>query len=182
MRLRRWVGRKNSQGSAIAEAPAAIWLAIIGLFFPLFCLATCTLRYAFLETAAHQAVYDAALAKTFSTDVSATDLCAVNAAIQTANNVASSFNGITVQSISTRIIQADSQTPQIQVYTTKLSSPANTTRYVYVLETTVVGSIQPLVSTQTGLFKALSIPGLTAPMVVQATSRKMAENPQGLNL
>jgi hypothetical protein len=174
--------REKQRGAILAETPAAIWLAFIGLFFPLFCLATCLLRFAFLETVSHQAAYDAALAKTFQTDVSTTDLSAVTTAVQTANTVAASFSGIAVQSVNTRIIQTDSQTSAVQVYTNKLPAPANTTRYVYLIETTVVGSIKPLIAAQGGMFQIVSIPGLTAPMVVQATSRKVAENPQGLNL
>lgn len=173
--------RKES-GALLAEAPVAIWLALIGLFFPLLCLCSCLLRFAFLETAAHQAAYDAALSKTFSTDVSSTDLSAVSMAVQTGRAVATSFTGISVQNISTRIIQSDSQTSAQVVYTSKLPAPANTSRYIYLIETTIVGSIDPLVNCQGGLFKNASIPGLTAPMVVQATSRKIAENPQGLNL
>lgn len=179
MARRVFVGRKN-RAAALAETPLAIWVTIFGLFFPLFALATCLLRYSFLMTAAHEAAYDAAISKTFSTDVSATDPCAVNAAVAKANSVAANFNGITIQSVSTRIIQNDSQTNNMQVYSVKLQNPADTSRYVYLLETTVVGSIMPIVSGQSGMFG--TVPGLTAPMVVQATSRKVAENPQGLNL
>lgn len=172
--------RRRSGGSAIAEAPVALWLAVLGLFMPLFCLATVTLRYTFMVTAAHEAAYQAAISKTFSTDVSTTDLCAINAADTTARNVATNFSGITVNTVSTRIIQSDSQTDSLQVYSTRLNNPADTTRYVYLLETTVTGLVQPLVSGHTGIFQ--NIPGLTGPMTVQVTSRKLAENPQGLNL
>lgn len=173
--------RMRQKGHTLAETPAAIWLTFTCLFFPLFCLTTCLLRYSFLLTAAHEAAYEAAISKTFSTDVSTTDLCAVKTANNIATNVAQSFSGVTVSNVSTRIVQSDSQTNNIHVYTTKLPTPANTSRYVYLLETTVVGSIKPIIEGHSdGLFG--TIPGLTAPMAVQATSRKVAENPQGLNL
>lgn len=171
--------RRRKRGSAIVEAPIAIWLAILGLFMPLLCLATITLRYAFMITAAHEAAYQAAISKTFSTDVSTTDLCAINAADTTARSVASNFSGINITNVSTRIIQSDSQTSSLQVHSAKLNIPADTSRYVYVLETTVSGLVQPLISGHS-LFG--DVPGLTGPMQVQVTSRKLAENPQGLNL
>ena len=159
-------------GSAIAEAPVALWFAILALFMPLLCLATITLRYAFVVTAAHEAAYQAAVSKTFSTDISTTDLCAINAADATAKKVANSFSGISVNTVSTKIIQSDSQTNTLQVH--------ETTRYVYLLETTIDGLVQPLILGHSGLFQ--DIPGLTGPMHVQVSSRKLAENPQGLNL
>ena len=171
----------REKGHTLAETPAALWVTFVCLFFPLFCLTTCLLRYSFLVTAAHEAAYEAAISKTFSTDVSATDLCATKTADNIANSVAHSFSGITVQNVSTQIIRSDSQTSDIHVYTTKLPTPADTSRYVYLLETTVRGSILPIIQGHSeGLFG--TIPGLTAPMVVQATSRKVSENPQGLNL
>ncbi len=173
--------KRNRKAYSIAELPVALWLTFIGLFFPLVCLITCTIRYAFLMTAAHEAAYQAAISKTYSTDISASDLSAVNSATTTANSVASDFTGITIQSVSTVILQSDTQTNTVQTYVSKLPSPADTTRYVYMLQTTVVGSILPLVSGQSQSMFG-TVPGLTAPMVVQATSRKVAENPQGLNL
>lgn len=167
-------------GSAIAEAPVALWFAILALFMPLLCLATITLRYAFVVTAAHEAAYQAAVSKTFSTDISTTDLCAINAADATAKKVANSFSGISVNTVSTKIIQSDSQTNTLQVHATRLNNPADTTRYVYLLETTIDGLVQPLILGHSGLFQ--DIPGLTGPMHVQVSSRKLAENPQGLNL
>lgn len=180
MKSRITLQRRHRAGSAIAEAPVAIWFAILGLFMPLLCLATITLRYAFMVTAAHEAAYQAAVSKTFSTDISTTDLCAVNAADTTAKKVASNFSGITVNTVSTRIIRSDSQNDALQVYDSKLNNPADTTRYVYLLETTIDGLVQPLILGHTGIFQ--EIPGLTGPMHVQVTSRKLAENPQGLNL
>lgn len=177
-RMRRYRTRK---GYTLAEAPAALWMTFVLLFFPLFCLVTCLIRYSFLLTAAHEAAYEAAISKTFSTDVSTTDLSATKTAQNIANNVANSFSGVSVKTVNTRIVRSDTQTSSIQVYTTKLPQPADTSRYVYVMETTVDGSILPIIQGHsTGLFG--TIPGLTAPMEVQATSRKVAENPQGLNL
>ncbi|MBX9724761.1 MAG: hypothetical protein K2X81_25370 [Candidatus Obscuribacterales bacterium] len=173
--------KRKRNGYSMAELPLALWVTFMFLFFPLVCLATCTLRFAFLMTAAHEAAYQAALSKTYSTDVSASDQCAINSATSTANNVAANFTGITVQSVKTVIVQSDSQSNNVKTFTSKLANPADTSRYVYMLQTTVVGSILPLIGGQS---KALlgNVPGLTAPMVVQATSRKVAENPQGLNL
>ena len=170
---------RRKSGSSLAEAPAALWVAFLGLFFPLLCLATITLRYAFMMTASHEAAYQAAISKTFSTDISATDLCAVNAANTTARSVAGNFSGISVTNVSTRIVQSDTQTDLTQVHESKLNTPADTARYIYIMETTVTGLVEPLISGHSGFG---DIPGLTGPMQVQVTSKKLAENPQGLNL
>ncbi|MBX9571194.1 MAG: hypothetical protein K2X77_20020 [Candidatus Obscuribacterales bacterium] len=171
---------QRRSGTAIAEAPVAIWFAILALFFPLLCLATITLRYAFMVTAAHEAAYQAAVSKTFSTDVSSTDLCAINSADATAKKVAGSFSGITVTNVTTRILQSDTTSNALQVHNQALNTPADTTRYVYLLETTIDGQVQPLILGHSAIFQ--DIPGLTGPMTVQVSSRKLAENPQGLNL
>lgn len=172
---------RNFTGAAMAEQPAVMWLIFIGLFFPFLCIATLGLRYTYLMVATKEAVLQAALAKTFSANASSTDLSAVNAANSTASSVISRFEGVTVNSIRTEIVISDTTNSTIQITNAKLSAPADSSRNLYLLQTTLEGQIQPLAQTQSSPWIRV-VPGITAPWTVRVSARRVAENPQGLNI
>lgn len=170
--------QRSRKGSLIAEYPGILFLLFIGLTFPLLNLATITIRYCFLVMAAHEAAYQAALAKTFLNDVSATDRSAINVSNAVAQSVATSFDGVKVTNINTRIAVSDVATQLVTRTATKLLIPADTSKFVYMIESELNAEVQPFMTLP--VFFS-NIPGLTGPMIISVCARKVCENPQGLN-
>lgn len=173
--------RKNCKGSFIAEAPLALWVLFFVFTFPFLDFATIMLRYTFMVSAVRDGVHAAAHAKTFSSNISATNLSAINAASQAANLTASAFSEIAVSNIRSRILQTNITTKVLTIYSynTALSSVADDSVNLYEIETVVSGSIKPLITMNTGYFPG--IPGLTTPLPVTLSAREYCEYPQGLN-
>ncbi len=170
---------RKSNGSSVAEMPAVLWVLFVLLTFPLVDLAAVTMRYTFLLTTSREAVMVASRAKTFYADSSVLDPSARNLASATAYYSASRFTGITVTSVQTRIVATDLNTNSISYYDTPLTLPADSATSLYSFETTVTGSIQPLLPFRGPAYT--NVPGLTGPMTVAISSQKMCENIQGLN-
>lgn len=173
------MGKRNCRGSVIAETPGALWLLFVLFLVPFIDLATVMLRYTFVVSASRDAAHAASKAKTFSANLSTTDLSARNAADTTGRQTAAAFSEITVSSVTTAIVSTDLSTQVVTRRSTPLTAPADTSLYLYEYETTVSGQINPLITFTVGPFP--SIPGLSAPVAVAVTSREFVENPQGLN-
>lgn len=173
--------RRNKKGSFIAEAPLALWVLFFMFTFPFLDFATVMLRYTFVVSALRDGVHAAAHAKTFSTNISSTNLSAINAASAAVNATATAFREIAVSKIKTRILQTNITTKVLTVYSynTALTVAADDSVNLYEIETTVTGSINPLIKVNTGIFPG--VPGLTKPVPVTISAREYCEYPQGLN-
>ena len=169
---------RRSDGSFIAEAPLAIWALLFMFTLPFVDMAATTLRYTFVVAAARDGVHEAARSKTFAVDASATDLCAGNAARLAVTRTASAFSEITVTRVDTRILETNITTKRVNIYATRLLVPADTSANLYEIETTVTGTINPLVTVNSYFPR---IPGLTAAVPISVTAREYCEYPQGLN-
>lgn len=170
---------RTTRGAFIAELPVALWMLILGFTFPLVDLSIATMRTTLVLGACRDGVHEAARSKTFQTSISASELSSQQSALNTVNQVASRFHGIRITSVNTFIIRTDINTQVSTRYASALTQPADSSAYVYNIETVVVGQADPLVTFNIPFFG--NIPGLTGPMTVSAAAREFAEYPQGLN-
>ena len=170
--------RNRTRGYAIAESPAFLYVLFLGLTFPLVNLCTVGLRYSFLVIAAHESATQAALSRTFQQETSPTDPSAKTAAEQTAQLMTRSFDGVHLKNVTTRIEVTHIDTKAVVRTEDRLALPADTTNFMYMLETELAAQVNPLIAMD---MKGIDIPGLTGPMQVSVCSRKLSENPQGLN-
>jgi Flp pilus assembly protein TadG len=170
--------RRRRMGSAMADTPAVLWVLFVLILFPLIDLAAVGMRYTFMLTSSREAAMAASRAKTFFADTSASDRSARNIANQVARATASRFNGLTISAVNTSILETNLSTNSVNRYQTPLAAPADVDDYLYAYETTVVGTVEPLVRYRGPVFG--NIPGLTGPINVSITSQKMCENTQGL--
>src|SRR5271170_3060601 len=85
-------------GTTIAELPLGLWIIFVGIGFPLFILASLTIRFALFYEAAREAAQSASQAQTYFLDAvaPATALSAVHQANQTATQVQNSFSGFNI--------------------------------------------------------------------------------------
>jgi hypothetical protein len=169
--------RRPCRGSFLADAPIAIWLLLMLLFFPMIDLGTICLRATFLYFSVRNAVRSGSRAGSYQNPVNGPS--AVQIVNNTVNTLVSGWNGLQVNSISTDIVITNLSTNVVTRQATKLSSPADDGNYTYQLEASVTGSVYPLV-----LFSSCfgSVPGLSAPMIMVMRDRQYFENPQVLNL
>lgn len=170
--------RRNSHGSFIAEAPVALWLLLVVFMFPFLDLAAATIRYTFVVMASRDAAHAASRAKSYMANTSGSELSAVNIARSQAIATASAFSEITVDNVTTRILITDLNSRQITSQTAPLAQPADTSNFLYQIETVVSGQINPLLTFDGGILP--DIPGLSAPIPISVASREICENPQGL--
>jgi hypothetical protein len=171
--------QRSNKGSFIAETPTILWVLFVLVVFPLVDMATVALRYTFVLTASREAAMAASRAKTYMANSTMSDLSAANAAAAAAYNAGSSFSGITITDVDTRILATNLATQSTTRRETVLTAPADTDNFLYAYETTVTADVQPLVTLGTNVFGR--VPGLTAPITVAVTSQKICENTQGLN-
>lgn len=171
-------GIRRQRGVAIAELPAALWLFLVCMLFPIIMLGTVSLRTSFLGLVAKEAAHAASRAKTFElttkTDKSAKDL-----AQAAAENAALQFSGLIISNVDTGIIITSLDNQKTTRQTKKLDIPANTGQNLYSIEVIVSGAVEPLLQFNTEMFG--KIPGLTTPIIISTAAREMFENPQGLN-
>ena len=170
--------KRNCHGSFIVETPAALWVLFVLFTIPMIDLATVLLRYTFVVAAAHDASHSAGKAMSYMSDISAQEASAIHLADAAARATAAAFAEVTVDSVATRILITNLTTRAVTTRTTPLTTPADTGVNLYEYETTVTGRINPLIAFNAGPFAG--IPGLSAPVNVQVTSRQFCENTQGL--
>lgn len=173
--------RKN-RGSFIAEAPFALWALFFLFTFPFLDMATILLRYTFFVSATRDGVHAASHAKTFVSGGTSAYPSATTAAPAAVNLTASSFREITISTVRTRILRTNIATQVVTIYgyNQALTTPADDSTYLYEVETTVTGLINPLINMNIGILG--TIPGLTSGVPVTVSAREFCEFPQGLNL
>lgn len=170
-------GIRLSHGYSLLELPMMMWVVFLVILMPMVALATMTLKATLMNAAVQDGVNVAAKAKTFQSGT-ADKPAATTLADGAIRNVASKFAGLSVQSITTDIVV----TPVAGGAVTrsgKLTIPADTSRFIYQVETVAKAKIDPLLPLNPAMVG--NIPGLSAPMFISYAARQMAENPQGLD-
>ncbi len=170
---------RRTQTGGFADVGGVLWFLLLCLTFPLLDLSTIGLRYTFLLGAARDAATDAAVANTFLTDSSASDLSAVNMAVARTNQNAKSFRGVKLLNVRTNLLITNLTTNAVTRQSTPLSAPADTSQNLYQIEVVVTGDVDPLLTYNNKFFG--SVPGLTGPARFVVTSQSVAENPEGMN-
>lgn len=175
----RKMSKRNRKGTTLLELPIAIWLIFVMLLMPMLSMATMGLRYAILNVVVANAAQAAARAKTFEAVSSDGKPPATQVAPDTMAREIGKFSGMSVQSVAVGIVQTPVNSGAPTRTTAKLAQPADTSRNIYQIETSVRGQIQPLFLITPALIG--NVPGVSAPLPVTFVAREMAENPQGLN-
>lgn len=170
--------RKNN-GSYIADFGPALFILVISVFFPLTNLVSISLRTALVNNAVQQTAAAASRCKTFTANVSSTELSSQSLATATFSSLASKIGGFSTTNVQTAIIVTNIGSGVSTVQTTKLSAPADTNVNVYAIRVTATGTVSPLVSCNASLFG--SIPGLTTPLTFTSRASSYSESTQGLN-
>src|SRR5258708_27980380 len=98
--------RCQPHGTTIAEVPLGLWIIFVGIGFPLFILASLTIRFALFYEAAREAAQSASQAQTYFLDAvaPATALSAVHQPGQTAPQVQNLFSGFNISNTNLYII------------------------------------------------------------------------------
>ncbi|MBX9567450.1 MAG: hypothetical protein K2X77_01080 [Candidatus Obscuribacterales bacterium] len=180
MRVR--LSRKAS-GSSIAEIPVALFVLLIVLLFPLLDLGTIALRSATIFEAARNAAHHAGRAKSFLQDGGEGELSAKSAAVKwTALTCHSSLRGTSIESsdVQATIIGTPFDTKKTPVRSASPLPGVEPETYLYQIEVSVTGSVEPLVLLNKDLLG--QIPGVTAPLKISATFREFCEHPYGLTI
>ena len=170
---------RGKRASSIPELPGALLILFLFLAFPLADLATIALNASFLIGAVREAAHAAAQAKTFERPLSALDPSAKQiAAIQAARNERS-FRAISITRVQTDIAITDIRTHAVTRRSTPLTQPADESKYMYAIEVTVTGHVNPLIKCSLPLLGR--VPGLTEPIPLTPRAQEFAENTAGLN-
>ena len=169
---------RSQHGSSLLELPAGLWITLIVFLVPMVALASITIRVSLLNIATQEAVHAAAKARTYE-QASDEGPSAVQLAQKAFDKVTSSFPGLGANKVSLRILATDVKSGTITTYESKLKEPANSSAYLYQVESKCTGSIEPVFGISQQLFG--DVPGLTTPMPVNSSAREMVENPQGLD-
>ncbi|HEY9787075.1 MAG TPA: hypothetical protein V6D17_16910 [Candidatus Obscuribacterales bacterium] len=169
---------RSCTGNYAVEVPGVMAIIFLLFFYPLLNLGTMGLRYGLLMTAAREGANAASKSYTFEAG-SAGKPSALAVAPVAVSNVLSKFRGVSVQSLDVDIIRTDITTGATTRFEGKLPTAADSSRYVYEIETDVTGQIQPLNTYSLSMLG--NIPGLTAPAVVRILAREFSEAPDGLN-
>jgi hypothetical protein len=173
-------------GSAMAEAPLAIWILFVGICFPLLILATLTLRLGLFWQAAKEAAQVSCQAQTFLTPptypTNATS--AVVVATSTASQVLNAFPGCTLSQpvevyIGSTPIASTATTWNGAANTPLTPAQIDTDNNVYSIKVVLVGQVQPLFTINLPYFG--SIPGLTSAFPATVQEERVFENPTGLS-
>jgi len=170
--------KKRRKGHFIAELPCVLMVLFFMFVFPLINLGTTGMRWAMLAEAARDGAHAAATSYTFQTG-STGKPSATSSAPAAVNKFVTKYTGITVTNVDVDIIETNINTQTVARHETKLANPANTQQFIYALETTVTGSLEPLFTYNAPFI--LAVPGLTSPWTTTITAREFAESPQGLN-
>ena len=170
--------RRTARG-ALADLGPTLWVLFLLLTFPLLDLACVAIRYTFAMSASRDAAQAASTAKTFFSNLSSSELSAVNAADSQATTDAAAFTGVQLVSVNTNLVITNLNTSIVTRQTTPLTSPADTSNYLYQIEVVVTAKVYPLLTYQDKMFG--TIPGLTGPAQFVVASTQMTENPSGMN-
>lgn len=169
---------RGNRGSSLLEVPVSLWITLVLMFMPMVSLASITLRSTLFNVAVQDAVQDAAKARTFE-QASQAGPDAKTLSKTIFFNRALAFSGLQSTGIKLSIVQVNINNGSSAHFESKLSVPADTSKFIYQIEGSAIGLISPLLPGNFAIFG--EIPGLTKEIPVQFTARQMAENPQGLN-
>ena len=173
-------GRKQrrNRGTSIIEVPVSIWMVFVMLLMPMLGLASITLRVALMNAVVQDAAHSASRGKTFDTATpgkpSVKDL-----AKATVLETLKKFSGLSVNSIDSDILITNIENGDVTRSEEKLTTPADSSRFIYQVEVAVKGRIDPIFGTDASFFGR--VPGLTEAMPIAYVARQMAETPQGLD-
>lgn len=168
---------RRQKGEFLIDGSLSIAMLFGLVMLPCADLATLGMRHVFLSAAARNAVHVASKAKTFKTSLKKPS--ATESAEQVAKGTANGFSGIDVEMVETAILATNLDTQETTRYTGPLPKPADTSSYVYNIETVLTAKIHPLFTLNKDMLGA--IPGLTVPMDAQASAQEYCEHTQGLN-
>lgn len=170
--------KRTSKGSSLLELPCTLLVFFIMLLMPMLNLATTTLRCSLMSTAVQEGAHAASKAKTYQNGSSDKPAATV-VAPDVVKLVASKFSGLIVDDVETSIVITDSVNGSVNRQATKLTTPADTTRFIYQIETNVKAHVEPLMKFDSTLFG--TVPGLTSAIPMSYSSRELFENPNGLS-
>jgi hypothetical protein len=172
------VPNRKAHGASLVELPLMLWLMFVLMMLPMLALATVTLKSALMNAAVQDGAHFASKAKTFETGTAAKP-SAVTLATDSIRNAAAKFSGLTIDSVTTQIVVTPVAGGAVTRTTSKLTAPADTSKFLYQIETIAKGKIAPLLPLNPRVVG--EIPGMSAPIIVSYSAREMAENPQGLD-
>lgn len=163
--------RRTSSGALLAEYPAALWLFLIGIAFPMMGIASFGYRSVLFYLAVRDSGLKAAKATSY-TQASAT-------AQTTFSTDMSHFSGIT-GTLTTRIMEKPLNGNSPNYYSAPMVNPIpNTTANLYFIDAIGKGTVQPLFPT--GPILGMNVPGLSGPYPMQVKYDAYDENPSSLN-
>jgi hypothetical protein len=169
---------RKANGASLVELPMMLWLMFGLMMLPMLALATITLKSALMNAAVQDGAHFASKAKTFENSVAGKP-SAITLASDAVRNAALKFNGLTIDSVTTQIVVIPVGGGPVTRTGSKLTAPADTSKFLYQIETVAKGKIAPLLPLNPRVVG--EIPGMSAPILVSYSAREMAENPQGLN-
>ena len=168
---------RQKHGNTIAELPGVLIVLLIFFLFPVVNYATIAIRSGFVFNAAGQAALSASKARSYSVGTPSAP-SAVTQANTIATNSLANWYGITLKTISTKILITDIAKQKQTRQANALAVPPNTASNTYQIEVTINCDVSPLITVNIPLFG--NIPGITGPYSLSVTQRNYVENSQGL--
>lgn len=169
---------RREHGNFISEFPAVLFIFLLAVLFPLIDLAVLFFGVSSVHSACRTATIAAARAQTFSTNSSPTKLSAVNTAKKIASESSTGGVSILPSDVQVAVLQVPVLGGQAQQISPSPDLTVDTSQFNYQLRVTVTGRVSPLVLLSKDIFG--SVPGLTVPLVVTATTTSNFENANGL--
>lgn len=169
-------GKREAIGSSMLEIPVGLMMVMVVLFIPLVSLASITLRSTIVSAVMRDAAHHAAKARTFLRPIQG-EQSATEAAQSALRSSLASFPGITLTNVDVDIIACAPTTQER--FEEKLPAPADSTRFVYLLDVNATVQIAPLIQGDERLLGP--IPGITVPMTVPVSASQISEHTEGLH-
>lgn len=172
---------RSNTGSSTCEMPVVLFVFMFGLLLPLADLSFIAFRTSFVHAAAQNALHSAVRAKTFQQNANDGELSAVNIGRRDAISVRD--NGITGvnfedKDVNIAILGTPVKAGKNPIHSSAPLSNVESKSYLYQVEVTVTGRVEPLITLSSTLFG--DVPGLTSALPVQATYKQFVEHPEGL--
>lgn len=168
--------RRMQKGASLLELPCTLFVFLIMLLTPMLNLATTTLRCSLMGMAVTEGAH--AASKAHSYEAGTTDKpAAIDLANFTIKDAANRFGGLHVDNVQTEILITNVASGDVTRHSGKLTTPPDSSRFIYQIETNVRSHIDPLFLFTNSIG---DIPGLTVALPMNYSSREMFENPAGL--
>ncbi len=168
------------RGTTMAELPLVLWVVFVGIGMPLLSLTLITARYALFVEAAREAADAACSCQIFMPAAGSSAMDAVSLAQTTAQTVAATFPGISLNNVTCSIVVTPlaGGTSTVGAANTALISAPDPSQNLYQLQVNLAGQIQPMLNVPTPEF--VNIPGLSAPVAANISMTRVFQNPVGL--